>query len=165
MMQFRKYATGGVLMLMLATMFYSCTTDLSYYQKQVSIPDAHWHSKFQPLFQIEITDSGKQYTPYLLIRHDESYPYSNIWLNVQVRAPGDSVFGPLQRIEFELADAEGKWEAVAVGGVWEHLVPFTVAPNDVFRNPGMYEVKLEQVMRKDPLPAVLNVGIRLQPKK
>jgi len=154
------------LLFLYAAALSSCTTS-PYYQKQNAVPGGKWDYSFQPVYRINIPDSNHQYATYLVIRHDEAYPFANIWVRMKVKAPGDSTFSQGVRIERQLADPEGKWQsnAMAAGGMWEHMI--RIGPKDAprFKKPGTYEIKLEQVMRANPLPSVMNVGIRVEKLK
>lgn len=142
----------------------SCNVKSSYYQKQQAIPGTKWDYKFQPVFKIDITDTAAVYQTYFLMRHDESYPNSNIWFRLKIKGPSDSTFSEGIRIDKELADAEGKWKAQGTGTIYEHKVPLTIKESPTFKKPGTYEIKLEQIMRQNPLPSVLNVGINIEKK-
>ena len=143
----------------------SCGVKSPYYQKQQAIPKTEWSYKYQPTFKIDLTDTASAYQFYFLIRHDESYPNANIWFRMKVKAPGDSTFTEGPRIEKELADAEGKWKAQGMGGIYEHRIPLFTKEAPVFSKPGTYEIKLEQIMRQNPLPSVINVGLRVERKE
>lgn len=140
----------------------SCGVKSSFYQKQEPVPGAKWSSKFQPLFRIEIKDVQALYMVNLLLRHDESYPNSNIWFRLKVKAPGDTVFREGPRIEKELANAAGEWLGKGMGTIVEERIALSAKEMPRFNKPGMYEIKIEQLMRNDPLPAVLNVGLRIE---
>lgn len=133
-----------------------------YYQKDYTIPQGKWTSQFRPSFKFEITDTASTYNMYFLIRHTETYPYSNIWLHIYTRQPGDSAFKE-SRIEIPLADPSGKWLGKGMGEIWEHRMPMTGNDNAMFfAKPGKYEIKFEQNMRVNPLPEVLQVGLRIE---
>lgn len=140
----------------------SCGVKSSFYQKQVPVPGAEWSSKFQPVFKVEIKDIRAKYKVSLLIRHDESYTNANIWIKLKVKAPGDSVFHDGVRIEKQLANAAGEWQGKGMGTIWEERLDLTAKEMPKFTKPGIYEIKMEQLMRNDPLPSVLNVGLRIE---
>ncbi len=142
----------------------SCGVKSHYYQKQVAIPDARWEYKFQPTFKIDIEDTSAKYEVTLLIRHDEGYPNSNIWFRLNVKEPGAKTFAKGKRIEKELADAEGKWMGTGMGDIWEQRIPLFSGEAPSFKKAGTYEIKMEQVMRNNPLWSVLNVGLRVEKK-
>jgi gliding motility-associated lipoprotein GldH len=142
----------------------SCGVKSPYYQKQHPVPGTQWAYKFQPVFKVEIKDTAARYDFYFLIRHDEAYPNSNIWFKLKIKAPGDTVFKDGPRIEKALADGEGKWLGTGMGGVWEHKIPLSRKEAPAFTKPGVYEIKMEQIMRNNPLPSVLNVGLNIEKK-
>lgn len=143
----------------------SCGVESSYYQKQEAIPGAQWDYKFQPVFKVDIKDIKAKYRFYLLIRHDEAYPNSNFWFRMNVKAPGEKTFREGARIEKELADVKGEWQGRGMGGIWEHKIPLNQNEVPKFDRPGTYEIKLEQIMRDNPLPSVLNVGLIIEKVK
>ena len=140
----------------------SCGMKSPYYQKQEAIPGAAWKSNFQPVFSINITDTVAPYAFYFLMRHDEAYPNANLWIRLNVKGPGDSTFHRAERIEIGLADAEGKWLGRGMGGIWEHKVALAANKVPQFKKPGVYHIRIEQIMREDPLTSVLNVGLNIE---
>lgn len=143
-------------------MLASCGMKASYYQKQVPIPSAAWAAKFMPEFKVEITDTAANHYCFLLFRHDEAYPNSNLWIRLKIKAPGEKTFKDGPRLEVQLADASGVWQGKGMGGIWEHKIYIDAKAAPKFEKPGIYEIKVEQLMRMDPLPSVLNVGFMVE---
>lgn len=160
--KYKLFCTGVVIPAFFITALFSCGVKSSYYQKQTAIPNASWAYNFQPEFRIDISDTSKQYKMYLLLRHDEAYPYANIWFRFKIKAPGDSTFHTGQRIEKSLADIEGKWLGKGLGEIWEHKLPLTIKEMPELNKKGTYILKIEQIMRSNPLPSVLNVGLIIE---
>ncbi|WP_118974438.1 gliding motility lipoprotein GldH [Taibaiella koreensis] len=156
---FASFVLGAIALLLTAA---SCGVKSSYYQKQESIPGAKWDYKFQPVFAVDISDTQSLYRFYLLVRHDEGYPNANLWLSLKVKAPGDTTFSEGVRIEKDLADPKGEWLGRGMGGIWEHKIPFNLKETPKLNKPGRYEFKIEQIMRSNPLPSVLNVGLIIE---
>jgi len=133
------------------------------YQKQVGIPGAKWDYKFQPEFQFEIPDTTAKYKVYLILRHDAAFPNSNIWVRFKTRQPEAKQFDAGIRIEAPLAATDGQWLGSDIGSIYEHkilLKPGKDYPK--FSKTGTYTVKLEQIMRENPLPSVINIGLRVE---
>jgi gliding motility-associated lipoprotein GldH len=143
---------------------YSCTTtDL--YEKNTAIPGHAWESSFQPSFSFTITDTSSLYNVMLVLRHTEKYAFNNIWLNVTVQAPGDSVRS--FRAEKILATNAAGWLGTGMDDIYEHRIPLNtdLAQNIFsFRRPGEYRFTLEQIMRENPLRHVLSAGLRIEKK-
>lgn len=135
-----------------------------YYQKDVTIPRNQWAYQFKPSFKFEITDTTSTYNLYFIIRHTEAYSFSNIWMWVYTKQPGDSTF-QRSRVEIPLAEPSGKWLGKGMGELWEQRLPMTKdgAPM-VFNKAGTYEMQFEQNMRINPLPEVLQIGLRIEKK-
>ena len=136
-----------------------------YYQKDFTIPRNEWSTQYKPTFKFEITDTASVYNLYFIIRHTEAYPFSNIWIRVHTKQPGDSVFEK-SRLEIPLADAAGKWLGRGMGEIWEHRLRLThEGDTAILRKAGRYTIRLEQNMRINPLPEILQVGLRVEKVK
>lgn len=133
-----------------------------YYQKEYAIPKNAWATNFKPSFKFEITDTNSLYNLYFVIRHTDAYPYSNIWLMVYTKKPGDSNF-EATRLEIPLAEPSGKWLGRGMGEIWEQRMPISVEGDTLMlRKKGVWEIRIEQNMRSNPLPEVMQVGLRAE---
>ncbi|WP_160712159.1 gliding motility lipoprotein GldH [Chitinophaga solisilvae] len=136
------------------------------YEKNLEIPGHDWAYDYKPSFEVNIQpeDTASLYDIYVNVRHTDAYPYSNMWLLVGTTYPGDSIPKD-QRVELPLADISGKWSGTGTSGIIkhddiiEHRVP--IQHNAIFNKPGTYKFTFEQNMRQNPLPHVMNVGLRI----
>ncbi len=133
------------------------------YQRAEGVPGGRWSSRFQPVFAFDVEDTAAVYNLYFLIRHTEAYPFSNVWLNFSIQGPGDRT-PRSQRLEIPLAGETGQWYGRGMGEIWEQRMPIATDKglNISFPRAGRYAVRFEQVMRTDPLPEVLNIGLRVE---
>lgn len=67
----------------------------------------NWHKDKPVSFRYAATDTLGKYNLYLLLRNDEQYPYSNIFLIAKTTAPNHQVI--VDTLEYEMADAQGRW--------------------------------------------------------
>jgi gliding motility-associated lipoprotein GldH len=149
------------LLVFAAALFAGCMPS-PYYQKDVSIPQYQWRYDFQPRFRVEIKDTAALYHLYFIIRHTEAYAYSNIWMSIYTKKPGDTTYDRA-RIEIPLAEKSGKWLGRGMGEIWEQRMPITRDDKPmVFTKPGMYEIKFGHDMRVNPLTEILQVGLRIE---
>ncbi len=133
-----------------------------YYQKEYAIPNNKWDYDNMPSFKFEVTDTTSLYNLQFLVRHTDAYPYSNIWVMIYTKQPGDTSFKKT-RIEIPLAEPGGKWLGRGMGEIWEHRMPISHEGDTVMlRKAGMWEIKLGQTMRINPLPEVMQVGLRVE---
>ena len=150
----------------------SCT-QIDLYEKVVPVPAHQWRSPFKPQFTFQIKDTTVPYQLYLLLRHNNKYRYNNIWVNLWAKGPDDT----LQKLALELplASKEG-WLGTGMDDIFEHRIrvgeeagrfSFFQPGGDGFHftKPGEYTFMVEQIMREDPLPDVMNVGLRLEKKR
>lgn len=127
------------------------------YQKDYSIPGNIWTYNFQPEFKFDISDTNVSYNMEFIIRHTNAYPFSNIWLNVYYKQPGDTSF-TRTRVEVPLAAPSGKWLGRGMGEIFEQRM---LLDQLHLNRAGKYEMRLEQNMRVNELPEILQVGLRL----
>jgi gliding motility-associated lipoprotein GldH len=132
-----------------------------YYQKEEAIPQNAWAYTFKPSFSFDITDTTVNYQVSFLIRHTQAYPYSNLWMNVYIKVPGDSVI-KRERVNVVIAEQTGKWLGRGMGEIYEQRLPIDLGDPVKFNRSGTYQISLEQNMRINPLPEVLNVGLRIE---
>jgi len=129
-----------------------------YYQKDYSVPQNEWTYNFKPVFKFDISDTTVSYNLMFIVRHTNAYPFSNIWLNVYHKQPGDSSF-TRTRVEVPLAEPSGKWLGRGMGEISEQRM---LLDQLHLNRPGKYEMRLEQDMRINELPEILQVGLRLE---
>lgn len=136
----------------------SCTTN-GLFEKNVVIPNHAWDSRFQPNILFTISDTLSLYRIYIVIRHSDGYRYKNIWLNIGVQPPGDSVY--MNRRNLLLATDEKGWLGKGMDDIFEHRILLNEKPAP-FRKKGTYTFSLKQLMREDPLEYIMNAGIRIE---
>lgn len=136
----------------------SCNT-LDVYEKTNIIKNQSWFSNDTSIINFNITDTGSLYNFYFVCRHLQQYPYKNIYLQIQVNQPDTSFM--LTR-EFQLAD-NSKWLGTTIGDITEHRILFNNQASKLKK--GNYTFKVNQIMREDPLPYILNAGIRIEKVK
>lgn len=141
-----------------ALFFSSCTT-VDLYEKNVTIPGFEWKSNYQPEFTFDIKDTAALYDIYLVLRHNERYSFTNIWINLYSQPPGDTM--GKAPFDLQLADSKG-WLGSGMDDIYEHRIKLTTTPYPL--KAGAYRFKVEQIMREDPLENVMNVGLRIEKK-
>jgi gliding motility-associated lipoprotein GldH len=147
-----------VALLLGALGLWSCR-QVALYEKLQNIPGAAWSATDSRKFSFEITDTTETYWVELVLRHSNNYPYRNIWVNVSLEQPGDSL--KVSRFDLPLAGTE-KWLGTGMGDVFERRVRLFASPVR-FRHAGISTFYVQHTMRQDPLPGMMQVGLRLQP--
>lgn len=150
-----------VLIIIISTFLTACTR-LDVFEKNMVIPKNQWQYSLQPSFDFIINDTTASYNLYIVLRHTDAYRYNNIWLNVGTQSPGDSI--RYQKFELQLgSDAKG-WEGTGMDDIWELRKLITNGPVK-FNKAGNYHFSVAQIMRENPLPNIMNIGIRVEKVK
>lgn len=154
------HAFPGLLLLAACLQFASCQT-IDLYEKNVPVPGHAWQSSFKPKFEFNITDTTSPYQLFVVLRHNEKYNYNNIWVRLTIQPPADRAYS--EQLELSLASNEKGWLGSAMDDLYEHRVRVT-PENGFMLKKGLYSFTIEQIMRDDPLPHVMNVGLRIEKK-
>jgi len=129
------------------------------YERLVNIPESQWQRSFVPQYKFDITDTSVYYKVHVVVRHTNNYPYRNIWMNIGIAYPQDSI--KTQQFELPLA-ASDKWLGIGMDDVFERRILLLPRPVK-FNKTGSITFTLQHTMRRDPLPFVLQAGIRVEP--
>lgn len=108
--------------------------------------------------EAEITDTVSPHDIYINLRHSGSYRFSNLFLFMDTYTPGGQQ--ARDTVELTLADDRGQWLGEGIGDVRDNRILFR--KGFVFPAAGVYRFELAQAMRVDPLPGILDAGIRIE---
>lgn len=128
------------------------------FEKNREIKNYIWDSRNKAAFTFDIVDTTSLYNIYVNIRHADFYQYSNVWLMVRTTFPDGKQIS--KRVEMPLANEEGKWLGDGIGDIWD--AQYLIQQGAYFQQAGKYTFELEHNMRKDPLPGVMAVGLRVE---
>ncbi|MFM7218189.1 MAG: gliding motility lipoprotein GldH [Bacteroidota bacterium] len=126
--------------------------------EHIALPDNRWPANHVVKMEAGIEDTSATYNIYINLRNAGSYSFSNLFLFMNTYTPD----GALARdtIELVLADDQGQWKGDGMGDIWDNRILFK--KDQRFPMPGTYRFELEQAMRIDPLPGVMDAGIRIE---
>lgn len=139
-------------------MFTACK-QIDVFEQNKVIPKNEWYRNAPVTGTFTISDTASTYNIYIVLRHTDAYRYNNIWLNIGLKAPGDTM--AFQNVNLSLGSDEFGWEGVGLNDIWEVRKLISGRPRK-FINPGTYDFEIRQIMRHDPLPNVLNAGLRVE---
>ncbi len=129
------------------------------YEKLQNIKGAKWETNQTKEFIFNITDTTKLYNIYAVIRHTDLYPYKNLWLKIGVQQGNDST----QYLNFELPIATDEaWLGTGMNDVFERRISLFGRPRGLKKGPVKFT--LQQIMRQNPLPEIMQVGLRVEPQ-
>lgn len=117
-----------------------------------------WSSAEPVLFHWEIQDTLKRHDVLLDVRHSQTYPYSNLHLFLTYRFPNGK--SRVDTVECTLANEYGQWRGNGFGDLVDQR--FLLKTGIQFPVSGRYGLEVKHGMRLDPVPAIANVGLRLE---
>ena len=132
---------------------------LDVYEKNTAIPNYQWKADYKPSFQFIINDTTDSYQIFVVLRHTDAYAFNNIWLNVGMQAPGDTL--RQQKLEVTLGNDAVGWEGTGMNDIWEVRKAITNGPIRL-KKTGVYNFSIAQIMRQNPLAELLSVGVRVE---
>ena len=134
-------------------MLYSCDRYADDFSDFRSIPPEGWGYYNRLIFDIVPEDSIVTGTLDLVVRHDNDYPFSNLYVEVSTVTPG----APVRRdtVSVELADTYGNWLGSGLGTSFQKSVRLA----DRFTVTDSARVSVRHVMRVDPVLHIEQIGL------
>ena len=144
--------------LVISTIFLSSCGDLPLASNSIEIDSDGWNSIDSTSFEWEVVDLDLRYNAFIDIRHNADYPYSNLYLYLDFTFPN----GKQRRdtLACILADERGRWYGSGIGDFFDYRVPFRV--DFEFRINGNYRLNVVHGMRRNPLPGITDLGLRIE---
>lgn len=152
-----KFKYVALLLSLFAALFSSCDRN-AVIDEHVSFPENRWDMNNVVKLEADITDTITPYNLYFNIRNSGGYSFSNIFIFFNTYTPD----GKMARdtVELTLADERGNWLGDGMGDIWDNRILFR--KNFRFPVTGTYRFELEQAMRVNPLPGIMDAGIRIE---
>lgn len=143
-----------ILALITGSFLASCVTSPNDYSSFVDMPKSGWEYVDTVFFLPQAADSVYSGALSVAVRHNNNYPYSNLWLEVTHRTPGE-VFR--DTVDLNLANVYGRWEGRGFGPLYQ--LSDTIVHNRRFVKGNTIMVR--HIMRVDTLPDVEQIGISI----
>ena len=103
-------------------MAWGCGTDAFYAETQPLDPDLGWEADEKATFEWQVTDTLAKYDFFIDLRHDQRYPFSNIYLFVDFTFPNGRTLR--DTLACDLADERGRWLGTGFGNLVDHRIGF-----------------------------------------
>ena len=120
--------------------------------------DSKWDKKKIQSFDFNINDFQNQKNLIFIIRNNNDYPYSNIRVIASIEHNKKVI--SKDTLNYVLAKPNGEWLGTGFGETKEELFQYKL--NYRFPQNGKYSVKVTQAMRRNILPGIEDLGIKIQ---
>jgi len=144
------------------SLFVSCKK-LDTFQQIHSLKQAQWQYDNPLSFTFNIEDTTAEYHHYIILRTDDNFDYSNVWVKVLIQSPSGEEFTDSFLHEFILFDKNGYSYGEQQGTFWNYKMP-VIHKRLQFHTPGEYTIQVKQFMRDDELKSIFNVGWCIEKK-
>jgi len=125
------------------------------------VPNRLWNYNFIPSFEVKVLDKEVAYRLKVNVRLSADYKYANLFLLIHQTNPHTSATAT-KRIELKVADKDGRWLGKGVGSLYSYQIAYH--KNYHFPDTGIYQFKIEQNMRDNPLKGISDIGICVLPE-
>lgn len=154
-----KFFQVGFFLVAFAGSFMMSCRQIDVYEKNASIPNYEWQSSYAAIGSFTIEDTAAFYNVSIVLRHTDAYAYNNIWLNVGLQSPGDSMY--FQKIDLLLGSDASGWEGSGMNDIWEARKLLNGQARR-FKKSGTYHFEILQLMRDEPLKHIMSAGLRVE---
>jgi len=124
----------------------------------VNAVDNQWKKNNAQTFSFDISDAQNLKNMMFVVRNNNNYPYSNLRLIASVEHNKKKI--STDTLNYILAKPNGEWIGTGFGDTKE--IVFQYKLNYKFPENGKYSVKVVQAMRKNVLPGIEDIGIKIQ---
>lgn len=136
----------------------ACSSGHNDYSNFTDLPADGWAYGDAVTFMPDSADSVARGTLSIELRHNNSYPYSNLWLEICYKSDG-----LLHRdtVNLTLADVYGRWHGQGFGASYQFSRPFNTSVTLVRGD----SVTVCHIMRVDTLRGIEQIGIKFRTEK
>lgn len=142
-----------------------CSCDKKRFFDEYKPLDGTWNKDSIVSFNFEQQDTVSKYNMFVNVRNNNSYPYNNMYLIVQLQQPGGLT--KVDTLEYKMANPDGSLLGEGFSDVKESKLWYK--ENMVFPKSGKYKVNIQHAVRNtgkisgvQQLEGVTDVGFRIE---
>lgn len=144
------------LILILSAVSISCSDHGEVYMTPI---DNLWKKDDNKMIEFEINDAQTPKNITFIVRHNNEYPYSNLFLISSMKNHKNEVI-KTDTLQYILAKPNGEWLGNGFGSVKEIFLQYK--NNYSFPNNGRYQIEVKQGMRANELKGIEDIGIKIE---
>lgn len=130
-----------------------------FYNKFESVDIKKWSIEDTITFNTAIKDVQAKYNVAIAVRHSKDYEFNNLWLQVIETYNGVT---KTNKVQIQLFKKDGSPYGETSGSMATQIIP--LHQNMDFPTAGNYTIQIVQLMRKNPLDGIADIGIIMDKK-
>jgi len=149
-------------------MLISCD-DKRVFDEYKSISGGTWNKDSIVGFDVEMTDTVARYNLFVNVRNNNSYPYNNLYLIVEMMQPGTNL-AKVDTLQYQMANPDGTLMGEGFTDIKENKLWYK--ENVTFPKPGKYRFNIQQAVRQSgkiggvqELDGITDIGFRIETAK
>lgn len=147
-----------IVLLLISLLFISSCSRNERQCQYFSFHDHAWNRFEKQKFEIPVRNISSPLELKLILRHNDDYPFDNLYINVIVEMPGGEE--RIMEKDFTLRDTGGNFLSDDRKGYRE--ISFTLYKELQFSEKGLCRVEIENLIPKIEIPGILELGLCLQ---
>lgn len=144
--------------ILLAALFFTACDPKRIFEQNKTIEKNNWDYNIPLSFTVDIKDTSNYHDMYINIRNAGFYRFRNVFVFINTRLPQGQMLR--DTVELTLASPEGKWNGEGLGDIYDNRLLFR--NHFKFPQTGEYRFELIHAMRINPLPGIMDAGIRIE---
>lgn len=124
--------------------------------------NGNWDKKAIQKFEFEVKDSQNPKNIIFVVRNNNEYPYSNLRVFSKLYGQEEKK-SKTDTLNYILAKPNGEWLGNGFGDTKETLFQYRL--NHRFLKNGKYIIEIQHAMRRDLLPGIEDIGVKIEPAK
>lgn len=148
-----KYLSLFVLLIF----FTGCKQNTQVYMHEL---DGKWISKDRQVYAFEIKDAQNPKNIIFVVRNNNDYPYSNIRFFSRLYDDPRKINSTVDTLNYMMAKPNGEWLGSGFGDTKEIWLMYK--KSYTFPRNGKYYIDVTQAMRKQNLPGIEDLGIKIE---
>lgn len=137
--------------------FWGCNPG-AIYEGEHEFVTKSWHKDSLVTFYPDLNDTSQVLNIGFSMEHSNDYPYSNLWLFVDVKSPNGHM--QTDTMEYFLAEPDGRW--IGKGSDDSRILYWLYKRGVKLSTPGTYTFSIRQGMRRDDLPGIHSFSLWLE---
>jgi gliding motility-associated lipoprotein GldH len=132
------------------------------YEQNTELPENNWAIDNAPVFEFEIKEPAKKHAVSVNVRYNLEYDFYNLYLQHELIGPDGKQLSKKLHEVLLMDTKTGK--PLGKGSSDTFDLQQLILDDVTFAKAGKYKIKITQYMRRDPLPHIQAVGVRVATK-